>query len=735
MSHYIAVNVIKGAHALADRAKKELDRAKESFGAGAKAEFPNTGYFLPVIYAMTGEKVEKLSDMDRVIGIVDDLLPPVPEGRHYLPYLGEALDAGMATLFCDEIIEGIKYIDNGKCPYTKTTNPTEDNLWLGAADDVIMRERGLEFVDGTAPGFAAIVGAAPDNGTAVRIARELQEKNLYVFMSHDTDGKNMAEQLAEEDVQMGWETRLVPFGKDITATVFALGFAARAAMSFGGATPGDFRKVLMYNKNRIFAFVLSFGPVSDVRFAQAAGAINYGFPTIADTDITQILPTGICTYEHVVSPVGHGEMVQKAIEVRGLKVTVHKIPIPVSFGPAFEGERIRKEQMHAQFGGNITPAFEFVTTRDMGEVEDGRIEVIGPEIDDVKKGSALPLGIVAEVAGRKMQSDFEPILERYVHTFINEAQGVWHMGQRDINWIRISDQAKEKGFKIAHLGTIIHAKFHAEYNTILDKVQVRLYTKEEDVLKLRETARREYAARDRRLAGLTDEAVDTFYSCTLCQSFAPTHVCVLTPERTGLCGGYNWLDGKAAFEITPTGPNQPIKKNETLDGVKGRWSGVDAFLNEASRGALTTFNAYSIMDNPMTSCGCFECIAALLPMCNGIMTVNREFAGMTPCGMKFSTLAGSVGGGNQTPGFVGHSKQYIGSKKFISADGGIKRLVWMPRALKEELAAMINARGKEEGVENLTDMICDETIAETEDKVFEFLQEKGHPAVSMPSLI
>ena len=735
MSRFIATRAIKGAHMLAERAKKELDKAKEGYGASAKVEFPNTGYYLPVIYAMAGEKVETLSDMDKVIKIIDELLPPIPAENHWLPYLGETLDAGMATLFADEIIEGIKYVDDKKCPYSKTVNPTDDNLWLGAANDVIMRERGLEFVDGTAPGFAAIVGAAPTNEIAVKIARELQEKNLYIFMSHDTDGKNMAEQLKEEDVQMGWETRLVPFGKDITATVFALGFAARAAMSFGGAKPGDFRKVLLYNKNRIFAFVLSFGPVNEVRFAQAAGAINYGFPAIADTDITQILPTGICTYEHVVSPIKHDEMVQKAIEVRGLKVTISKVPVPVAFGPAFEGERIRKEQMYVQFGGNITPAFEFVTTKQMNEVEDGKIEVIGPEIDDIKKGAAIPLGIVVEVAGRKMQSDFEPILERYIHTFINEASGIWHMGQRDINWVRISDQAKDKGFKIAHLGTIIHAKFHSNYNAILDKVQVKLYTKEEDVLKMREVARKEYHNRDQRLAGLTDESVDIFYSCTLCQSFAPNHCCVLTPERTGLCGGYNWLDGKAAFEITPTGPNQPIKKGEVIDPKKGQWKGVNDFVFEASRKNISIFNAYSIMEDPMTSCGCFECIAALLPSCNGIMTVNREFADMTPSGMKFSTLAGSVGGGNQTPGFVGHSKQYIGSKKFILADGGLKRLVWMPKALKEELKEMLNRRGKEEGAENFADMIADETVAQTEEQVLEYLQKTNHPAISMEPIM
>ncbi len=681
MSRIIASAAIRGAHKIVERAEKDFNEALKKHGGDKKVEFPNTGYFLPVIYAMTGLKVTNIGEMKQVLERAKSLLPPAPGEHAWLPYLGPALDAGMATLFADEIIEAVKYLDN-KVPYTMTPAPTEENIWLGAADDVIMRERGIEFVDGSAPGFAACVGAAPDNETAVRIARELQEKSLYVFMSAATDGKNMAEQLVEEGVQMGWETRLVPFGKDITATVFALGFASRAAMSFGGVKPGDFKRNLLYNKNRIFAFVLALGEVDDEKYAQAAGAINYGFPVIADTDIPQILPTGICMYEHVVSNVPHEQMVDKALQVRGLKVAITKIDIPVAYGPAFEGERVRKEDCYLEMGGGKTHAFEILQTRETNKVEDGKIEVIGKEISDVDFGTRLPLGIVVDVAGARMQEDFEPILERQIHNFINGAEGILHMGSRDVNWLRISKTAKEKGFKLFHLGEIIRARLLADYSAIVDKAQVTIYTDQAKIDELREEARQVYARRDERVAGMTDESVETFYSCTLCQSFAPNHVCIISPERLGLCGAYNWLDGKAAFEIDPTGPNQPVEKGETIEAVKGQWKGINDFVYEKSHQSLEKFNAYSMMEDPMTSCGCFECISAMLPMTNGIMTVDRDYTGMTPCGMKFSTLAGSVGGGVQTPGFIGVGKQYLVSKKFIQADGGFKRIVWIPKELK-----------------------------------------------------
>ncbi|MGB2844922.1 MAG: acetyl-CoA decarbonylase/synthase complex subunit alpha/beta [Candidatus Aminicenantaceae bacterium] len=733
MSKLIATRAISGAHKLVTRAEKELLQALKEKGPQTKVEFPNTGYYLPISHGILGKKIETLEGLKGLLEEAKRLLPPIPDKKLWVPYLGHTLDAGMATLFADEIIEAIKYTQD-PLPYLPEPNPSEEKLWIGAASDVILRERGIEFVDGTAPGFAACVGYCPTNKDAVRIARELQEKNLYVFMSSATDGKSMAQQLREEGIQMGWETRLVPYGDDVTACVHSLGFATRVALSFGGAQPGDYQRVLQYNKNRIFAFVLALGPVDDEKHAQAAGAINYGFPTISETDIDQILPTGICTYEHVVSPVSLDKIVSKAIEVRGLKITITKVPIPVPYGPAFQGERVRKEDMFVEMAGQTQPGFEYLTTKKLDEVEDGKIEVFGPEIDDVKEGSKIPLAIWVEVAGREMQPDFEPVLERQMHDFINCANGVFHMGQRDINWVRISKEAKAKGFKFKHFGSILHAKFHGEYGKIFDKVQIKIFTREKEILDRIDVARKVYLQRDARIADMTDEAVDTFYSCTLCQSFAPNHVCIITPERSGLCGSYNWLDGKAAYKINPTGPNQPVKKGKVIEAMKGQWQDVNEFVYNNSHKTLEFFNAYSIIEHPMTSCGCFECISCVLPSTNGIMTVYRDHTGMTPIGMKFSTMAGTVGGGVQTPGFIGHSKQYILSQKFISAEGGFKRIVWIDKALKEEMEPQLQELGKQQGIENFVDMIADETVAVTEEEVLKYLTKKNHPALSMPPM-
>jgi acetyl-CoA synthase len=734
MSKIIASAAIRGAHKIFNQAEKKWQGAMDKWGANEPVGFPNTAYYLPVIYGMLGMKVAKLGDMEAVLKKCKAILPPPVKELHPLPYLAPALDAGMVTFFAEEMFEAIRYLENPKF-YVKGEDPTDDNIWLGAADDVILRKRGIEFVDGTAPGFAAILGAAPTKEIAAKIAQELQQKNLYVFMAGEYNGQRFAEQLVEAGVQIGWPTRLVSFGPDTSATVFAMGFATRAAMSFGGIQPGDFRKILIYNKDRVFAFAMPLGFVTDEWYANGAGAINWGFPVIADTPIPQVLPTGICTYEHVVSNIPHDKIVARSVEVRGLKVTVAEMPIPVAFGAAFEGERVRGEDIYLECGGGRTRMVEWVTSKRMDEVEDGKVEVIGPEMTDVPAGSRLPLAITVEVAGRDMQEDYEPILERQIHHLINYAQGAMHIGQRDIAWLRVSKSAVEKGFKLRHIGVILHAKLHQDFGRIFDKMQVRLYTEENKVKEIVEKARAVYQTRDVRIEGMTDETTETYYSCTLCQSFAPSHVCCISPERTGLCGSYNWMDCKAANEINPTGPNQPVPKGETVDAKLGQWKGVNEFVFKASRGKIDHYNFYSIVNDPMTTCGCCECIAAVVPLANGVMTVNREYTGDTPCGMKFTTLAGTIGGGLSTPGFVGHGKYNTTQRKYLIAEGGLLRMVWMPKMLKEEIMERLKKRAAELGVPNLPDMIADETIGTTEEAILPFLQEKGHPALTMPPIL
>ncbi|MBU0548002.1 MAG: CO dehydrogenase/CO-methylating acetyl-CoA synthase complex subunit beta [Candidatus Omnitrophica bacterium] len=726
MSKIVAEAVIRGAHDIVKEASLFLDKAIKENGVDEKIEFPSTAFYLPMANALLNAKAEKLKDLIPILEHAKSLLPQVPSEKLWLPYLGDALNAGMATLFSEEIIMALRYL------YAE--EPQKD--CNGFFTDTIMRTLGIQLVDGRMAGFAAILGAAPDNKTAVEIVRALQQRNILTFVGSSANGRSIIDQLLEENVQMGWDNYIVPYGRDTVSAIYPLNWAIRSALTFGGIKAGQAQKCLMYTKERVFAFGLVLGPLDDRKYATGAGAINMGFPIIADTDIPEIKPSGITTYEALVKELDHKKIVPRCIEVRGVKVKVSTIEIPLPYSAAFEGERVRREQMHAEFGSKASLAFEFLYTKPLNEIEDGKIKLVGNDIDVLPAGQkSMPLAIIVEVAGRKMQKDFEPILERQIHRFVNYAMGLMHVGQRNMNWIRISKDSYEKGFRIKHIGTILHSMIHQEYSAIVDKVQVTLYTGKEDVERLLPLALKAYGERDERLGGMTDESVDIFYSCLLCQSFAPNHVCIITPERLGLCGAYSWLDGKASYEITPTGPNQPVSKGQVLDQEKGQWENINSFVYNKTNKSVQSVSMYSIIDFPQTSCGCFECIVAIIPEVNGVMVVHRDYSGMTPSGMSFTTLAGSVGGGVQTPGFLGVGKLYLISRKFISAEGGLKRLVWMPKELKDVLSDKLKTRCAEIGEPDFLDKIADETIATDASQLIEYLKKVNHPALTMPSLV
>ena len=723
MSHKVFSAIARGAHSYVEEAEQAWQKAVEEHGKDAEVGFPETAFHLPMAYALTEREIKTLGDMEPMLEHCrNDLLHPVPDKDLWLPYLGHGLDEGAATLFAQEILGAIDYL-NGWEP---------EEGYRGFLSDTNMREIGIQLVDGRMPGFAAILGPAPTNEIAVNVVQELQKRSILTFLVASRDGRTMYDQLSEEGMQMGWDTYIVPVGPRTRDGIYILNWAVRSALTFGGLDAGNYRDILDYSRDRVFAFGITFGSIPDDWYAVGAGAILMGYPVISDSEDTpEVLPTGVTTYEALVRETDYEQLVPTCVETRGVKVKVEEIDIPVPFAAAFEGERVRKDDLQVEFGGKYGECLEYLHTAEMDDITDGTVELIGEDIDDAEVGEARNLGIEVEVAGREMQEDFESILERQIHLYVNHTNGIMHMGQRDIAWVRISKAAFDSGFRLKHFGNILHAKLHDDYGQILDKVAIRLFTEKDKIADLREKAKAAYTYRDERLEGMKDEEVDLFYSCTLCQTFAPNHVCVISPERPGLCGAYNWLDCKAAKQINPTGPNQPIEKGTPLDAERGEWEGVNQFVYENSNRKVERYSQYSLMEHPMTSCGCFECIVAIVPEANGVMIVNREYGGDTPIGMPFSTLAGQVGGGVQTPGFLGIGRRYMASDKFISYEGGFPRIVWMPAQLKEDERELLESHAEEIGQPEMVDKIATENEATTAAELVEYLAEVDHPAPQM----
>ena len=703
--------VFGGNDAVYGLTEAAIDGAIAQYGADQAVAFPNTAYSLPCYYSVTGTKVTNLGELKEALGVVKTLM--TREKR-----LNDAFMSGVATALCAEFIEVLKYI-NGAEPYSEPC--------YGHLADAIIRELGVPLVTGDIPGVAVILGSAPSKEEAVELVKSYQAQGILVTLVGD-----VIDQCVEAGLNMGYSVRIVPLGKDVTSVIHVVSVALRAALIFGNVTPGDAGALMKYTFERVPAFVNAFKPLDDVVVACGAGAIALGFPVVTnETENIFRVPKSLIVQEDV------SKFNATSLEARDIKIKITKIDIPVSFASAFEGEIIRRGDMQVEFDGSRKDCFELVCTKDASEVEDHKFTLVGPDFDQMEVGSKQQIAYIVDVAGKNMQSDFEPVFERKFHSYINCIEGVMHTGQRDMIRVRISKNTFDAGFRAKDLAEVLYANIKNEIDAVVDKCAVTIVTDAEECTKLRhELAVPAYDRRDERLTSLTDESVPVYYSCIMCQAFSPSHVCVVTPERLGLCGAVSWLDAKATHQLDPQGPCQVITKERVIDENLGRYEDVDEAVAKLSQGALEHVTLYSIMEDPMTSCGCFECICGIEPFSNGVIIANREYAGMTPLGMTFPDLASMTGGGVQTPGFMGHGKHFISSKKFMKAEGGIERIVWMPKDLKEQVAERLNETAKElYGIDNFCDMVGDETIATDPETLLAFLTEKGHPALGMDPMM
>ena len=711
--------VFCGSDEMLAKAEESLSAIIAECGEDAPMILPETAYNMACSLAYAGKKISNLRELREALDIIKGMM-----GKEY--NTTNIFRTGVATAMAAEVIEA--------CKYVKTSTPYEGTVYHGHFTDAEVRELGVPLVTGDIPGFVVIIDEAPSDEEAMQLIKGYQSRGIFVFLIG-----GIIEQAVRSGFQFtggldDFKVRVVATGEDIWSVGHIISLVVRAAMIFGAVQPGDWDGYMDYTFNRIRAFVNAFATLDDITVACGAGAIALGFPVITNDESEDShmwrVPKSL-----LIQP-NTQDFIETSLEARDIKLKITNIDIPVAYSSAFEGEIIRKKDTHVDIDGSRLDCFELVQTKELTEVEDHAIILEGPDIDEFEPGSKMNLAVIVEGAGKNIQTDFEPVFERKFHNFINCAEGIMHTGQRDMIRIRVSNTAFAAGFRARHIGEILYAKVKSEYGSVVDKCQVRIFTTPEKCKEERAFANTVFDKRDARLATLTDESVDVFYTCILCQAFSPSHVCIVTPERLGLCGAVSWLDAKATNELDPTGPCQIVTKERLIDERVGRYEDVNEAVQQYSHGALEQVTLYSILEDPMTSCGCFECICGIEPFSNGFVIVNREHVGMTPLGMTFSEMASMTGGGVQTPGFMGHGKHFIASKKFLKAEGGMGRVVWLPKALKEQLRTKLDATAKElYGIDNFSDMIADETITEDPEQLLEFLTSVGHPVLEMEPLL
>ena len=690
-----------------ERTVAAIDAAIATYGEGESVSFPNTAYSLPCYYGVTGVKINTLGEMKAAMANIKSMM--TRNNR-----LQDAFDSGIASALCAEFLEALKYL-GGAEPYAEPE--------MGHLTDAFVRNLGVPLVTGDIPGVAVIIGGAEDPAETVALAKSYQAQGILVTLTGDS-----IKHCADAGMSLGESVRVCPLGYEMQSVIHVVSVAVRAALIFGNVTPGDFKTLAKYTMDRVKAFVNAYKPLSDEIVSYGAGAICLGFPVVSnETENMFRVPKSL------IQQLDTAKWNATSLEARDIKLKITNIDIPVAFATAFEGEIIRRGDMQVEVDGSRVDCFELVQTKEAAEVEDHKITVIGPEIDEIPVGSKISLSYTVNVAGKAMQADFESVMERKFHSWINCIEGVMHTGQRDMIRVRISKADFEAGFKFRHIGEVLYAKVKSEFEAVVDKCEVVIVVDAEQNKELRAHANEVFNTRDARLASMTDESVDTFYTCIMCQAFSPSHVCIVTPERLGLCGAVSWLDAKATQELDPAGPCQPIPKEGCQDERLGRYDSMDEAVCKYSQGAVERITLYSLFQDPMTSCGCFECICGVEPCSMGVVITCREHAGMTPLGMSFSEMASMTGGGVQTPGFMGHGKHFISSHKFIAAEGGPGRIVWMPKMLKDQMRERLDATALDMyGVENFTDMIADETICtEDPEELLNYLSEVGHPVLGM----
>ncbi|WP_214400429.1 acetyl-CoA decarbonylase/synthase complex subunit alpha/beta [Methanocaldococcus lauensis] len=677
----VVENIIEGA-------KKVLNLTKESLKNVENKEvgYKGTNYNLPLIYGLLGKKVKDINELRELINSLE-----IKEEKT----LENALDAGVVTLICAEALEALKYATEEQ-PYKEP--------YVGFIPDETLRSLGVPLVEGKIPAILVVIGKVGDKEKLKKLINDIRKRNILTLFVGE-----IIKEMDEAGIEYGFDKLLIPLGETITSAAHAANLAIRAPLIFGGIEPGKTEEIIDYIKNRVPAVVIALGDIDDITLSAGAGCIKAGIPVITNNPVP--------TIEGALESSDIENIVENALKMKGIEVKVTEFDIPVSVGPMNEGERVRGPDMYVELAGPKSYGCEVVLVKD--NVEDG-VEIIGKDLDEMEEKGRYPFAIIVEVSGEKLEKDLEGVLERRVHEFLNYIEGVMHLNQRDQIWIRINKNSFNKGLRLKHIGYVIQ-KLFKEHFPIIEKCKVTIVTDENKVKEILEEARKIYAERDAKARKLRDEDVDVFYGCVMCQSFAPTHVCIITPDRPSLCGSISYLDARAAAKIDPNGPIFEVPKGELIDEKLGIYSGVNDVVKEKSQGAIEEVSLHSALVNPCTSCGCFEAIVFYIPEVDGFGVVHRNFRGETPYGLPFSSLAGQCSGGKQVPGFVGIAIEYMRSPKFLQGDGGWERIVWLPKELKE--------RVKDAIPKDLYDKIATEEDVSNTDELINFLKKKGHPVM------
>lgn len=628
------------------------------------------GTGIPAVHSWTGIEELKVSD-------VKNLFPEnIPEGTE------GGFEAGIEASMAHEIIRSVSY--------------------EGIIPDSLIDGYGTDLIDSTIPGIALFIGE-PDESSIDEV-RYCLNKNLKVILAGEYSGLDVDSDVIRLEGNRSLEVN---------------GFLARTVIRYGNVEPGDRVSVAKYLKKRPKLITVHTGTLTVLDVLTIFSLAAAGSYTVVNSVFPEI-PR--------FSERRSADMASEAMAERGI---TFKAGGRIRSGSSFENERIRKADAFFEFGGDDgTTSYEIVRISET--VDDGKTFVTGKDLQELERGD-YSLSLDVGVSGT-VESVMEQAIERRIHFALSRMEGVWHNGQRDTSWIRISDSAIEKGILFKDLGDSIISDIRENFGSAVHSVDVTFSVEPSVVSEGLESAREHYRSRDREIVGLTDGDVDEFYTCTICQTYAPGHICIITPERPSVCGSVTWVDAKVGSEIDPNGRQRPFPKGDCIDCEKGVWSGVNDVVSKTSMGSIARVCVHSIADSPMTACSCMEVVAAVSEDRRSIILIDRSETGNNPSGMSYSEISSLVGRGSQRPGYMGLGRHYILSEGFLKGDGGLERVSWMSFRLKTMLGNSLKLACEASGDPKLYDKIADGNTVTDNESLIAWLSERNHPSGRMDLL-
>lgn len=646
--------------------EKIIRDAAAVHGDDARIIMRDTAYPLALSYAFTGQKIITVKDLHKCVHLQKELAGGGDDA---------CFKAGIILLLTDEIRQAAQML-----------NEQTDSAFIS---DTQIRAWGVPLAFKDFPAIAVITGMGSDAREVVNTVNEYKRQGICMLVI----GK-IAQQCREAQINIGNMHGIIAIEGE-NAYMNAVSAIVRFALIFGSICVGNRQELRRYIKTDLPVFINAFGSLNGRDLCLAEGAAALGIPVICDRQSGSA---------HLIGADNHREMIDKSLHFRNIPANTDRPSLPVAYSVFCENETIDEKECCAQLGDTEeNTSFELVLTRKAENVKDRAVTLVGSDIS--KEACGMSLGIIAEIYGHKMKSEYEAVIEKNIHRWLNAAEGISHTGGKDHIQIKISREAYDRGFRLAHLGEILCARIKSEYAAVAEKCSVTLVTDGKTVKELRTAAAApKHNIRD------AQNADAGAYACTLCKTIAPCGRCIVTAEKPGACERITQHDAKLISEEID---HEVVKK-----------------LNKADD------SIYSIQTGRQTNFGGFSCLSAVIPKAKGVIVLDDKYAGRTPLGLNYCALAALTDGCFPAPGCMGHAKDFLTSEKYLEPEGGLIRVVWMPKALKESLRVKIDETAYTlYHIARFSDMICDETVTTESEALIDFLVEKNHPVVNMKELI